>query len=86
MEVNTSADRCADWAAKRGEDREWHETDHTGLLYENVDEEEGWYRPGGQAKNVARQHSAEMELGRRTESITSEWLLQVDQGRGFLGE
>eukprot|EP00961_Rhodomonas_salina_P147695 1987992-Rhodomonas_salina.2 len=40
MEVNTSSDRCTYWAAKLGEDREWHETDHTGLLYENVDEEE----------------------------------------------
>eukprot|EP00961_Rhodomonas_salina_P024537 330584-Rhodomonas_salina.1 len=69
MEVNTSADRCADWAAnlKLGEDHEWHETDHTGLLYENVNEEEGWYRPGGQAKKLARQHSAETELGRCTD-------------------
>eukprot|EP00961_Rhodomonas_salina_P300233 3939591-Rhodomonas_salina.1 len=40
MEVNVRSDRQADAAAKQGVDREWHETDYNGLLYEDPTEEE----------------------------------------------
>eukprot|EP00961_Rhodomonas_salina_P238216 3219826-Rhodomonas_salina.1 len=69
-------------AVKQGIDREWHETDYDGLLYEDLTEEQSWYRPGPRAKKLVRQLSAQYEVQLCKDSFTSNWLLCKDQGRG----
>eukprot|EP00961_Rhodomonas_salina_P139750 1880694-Rhodomonas_salina.1 len=70
MEVNVRSDRQADAAAKQGVDREWHETDYDGLLYEDQTEEESWYRPGPRVKKLEQQRSVQYEVQRCKDSFT----------------
>eukprot|EP00961_Rhodomonas_salina_P034779 468195-Rhodomonas_salina.1 len=44
--LNEEADILAKAGAAMDADRNWHETDHGGLLYQDMTKEEAYYRPG----------------------------------------
>eukprot|EP00961_Rhodomonas_salina_P139782 1881129-Rhodomonas_salina.1 len=84
MELNEGADIQAKAGAALDEDRCWHETDFGGLLYQDLEEEEAYMRPGTCAKRFARDFLLQVEVGRCRDTITSQWLLRLGQGRQYL--
>eukprot|EP00961_Rhodomonas_salina_P190777 2574031-Rhodomonas_salina.1 len=77
MELNETADIMAKAGAALEMDRNWHETDYEGLVYQDVTEEDAFMQQGTRAKQFARDFSLEVERDRCKESVTSRWLRDV---------
>eukprot|EP00961_Rhodomonas_salina_P145630 1960094-Rhodomonas_salina.1 len=67
-------------------DWSWHETDFGGLVYQDIEDDKAYYRPGVRAKKFARDFLLKVELGRCKDSVTFRWLPCDNQGRQYLGE
>eukprot|EP00961_Rhodomonas_salina_P209025 2821033-Rhodomonas_salina.1 len=86
MGLNEEADIQAKKGAAMQVYRSWHETDFGGLVYQDIEDDEAYYRPGVRAKKFTRDFLLKVELGKCKDSVTSRWLLCDNQGRQYLGE
>eukprot|EP00961_Rhodomonas_salina_P228348 3086385-Rhodomonas_salina.1 len=70
-------------------DRCWHETDFGGLVYQDIKDDEAYYRQGVRAKKFARDFSLKVELGRRHVQMAASATLQpmkTEPGGALEGE